>query len=48
VFRVTYTVPLESTVHADFGDEVAVAGQLLSLLAHIRQTRRGVVTVTVL
>ena len=47
-FRVTYTVPLESTAHEDFASELGAAMQVVGLLRVIRGSRRGSVTVQAL
>jgi hypothetical protein len=48
VFRVTYTVPLDSTAHEDFASEVDASTHLLMLMRVLRSTRRGTVTVQAL
>ena len=48
VIRVTYTLPLEHTIHQDFTNEFEAAVYVLAWIRQIRMSRRGNVTVQAL
>ena len=48
IYRVTYTVPLESTAHEDFATDLGAAMEVVGLLRVIRARRRGSITVQAL